>query len=156
MPAFDPATILGANLDQPMVKRPPVPVNEYLGVFGDPVTRTWVSPKDPTKSGIAVDIPVELSIPADVADRVGLREPTIKLKYGVMLDLTPTGTIDQAPGANAGLRRLREALDKNKPGDTFSFNRDVAGRTAKFKVGHREYPEGSGDLFEDIVGIARA
>ncbi len=154
MSAFDANSFLDVSLDQPLLKRPPLPVGDYVGIFGDAETRPWVSSKDPTKSGIAVDYPVTIDVPYDVQQSLGLDMPTIKLKYGVMLDLTPTGGIDQAPGKNGGLRRLREALDLNKPGVSFNL-RQPTGKPARFKISHREYPEGSGDLFEDIVGIAK-
>lgn len=155
MPSFDPSQFLDATMDTPLQKRPPLPVNDYIGVLGEPTVRPWVSSKDPTKSGYAVDYPVEISVPADVADRLGLREPILRMKYGIMLDLTATGTIDQSPGANGALRRLREAVNMNKPGDSFSL-RAVTGRTAKFRIGHREYPEGSGEMVDEITGITRA
>jgi hypothetical protein len=155
MGAFDPNSFLEQSIDQPLVKRPPIPVGDYIGLIGDPDVRDWVSPKDPTKSGKAVDYPVEIQIPADVVERLNLRNPTLKLKLGIMLDLTPSGGIDQSQGANGGLRKLREALDLNKPGDSFNLRKPV-GRTATFKIKHREYPEGSGDFFEDIAGVAKA
>ena len=121
----------------------------------EPESRPWVGVKDPTKSGVAVDIPVEVDVPPEVRERLGLTLPTIKTKYGFMLDLTPTGGIDQAPGMNRSIRNLREALDMNKPGDSFRLA-SVAGRVIRVKIGHREYPEGSGEFFEDVVGVAKA
>ena len=154
---FDPAAFLDYTADQPNVRRPPLKVGDYLGVFEEPEARTWVSSKDPTKSGFAADYQVSIEIPPGERERLGLeRDATIKCKYGIMLDTMPDGkTLDMGVGKNAGLRRLREALDMNKPGDRFNL-RLVAGRVARFKIGHREYPEGSGDFFEDIVGISKA
>jgi hypothetical protein len=155
MSQFDPAAFLDATLDAPLVKRPPLPVGDYVAVIGSPTTRTWVSPKDPTKSGVAVDLPLTIEVPAETQSALGLTQATISSKDGIMLDLTPSGGIDSTPGKNGKLRRYRDALDMNKPGDKFSF-RQMEGKVLKVKIGHREYPEGSGDLFEEVVGIARA
>lgn len=154
MSAFDPNTFLDQSMDVPLVKRPPIPVGDYQGLIGEPEVTTWVGQKDRTKSGMKAEFPVELQVPPDVVANLGLKANTIKLNYGIMLDTTPTGAIDQAQGANGGLRKLREALDMNKPGDSFNL-RKAAGRIVTFKIKHREYPEGSGEFFEDIAGVAK-
>lgn len=154
MSTFDPQSFLDATFDAPTVKRPPLPVGDYTALVGEPTMRPWVSAKDPTKSGIAADYMMEVDVPSDVAERLKLNTSTIKVKYGIMLDLTPTGGIDNSPGANGGLRRFREALNMNKPGDSFNL-RMAQGKAVKVKIGHREYPEGSGDIFEEIVGLGR-
>ena len=155
MSAFDPKAFLDLSMDAPMVRRPPIPEGDYTALLGEPETRPWVGVKDPTKSGVAVDIPVEVDVPQDIRERLNLTLPTIKTKYGFMLDLTPTGGIDMAPGMNRAIRNLRDALDLNKPGDSFRISM-VAGRAIKVKIKHREYPEGSGEFFEDVAGVARA
>jgi hypothetical protein len=85
---------------------------------------------------------------------VGLTSPTLELKDSIMLDLNSGGMIDYSPGKNGGLRRYRDATDLNKPGVPFKA-RDLVGRMVKLKIGHREYPEGSGDLFEEIKGVSK-
>lgn len=153
MTQFDPSTFLDATTTEESVKRPPIPVGDYTGVIGDLAVRDWVSKTDPTKSGKAVDVPITLDLPADVAESVGLNEPTLKVKDGIMLDLTAAGSIDYSPGKNGKLRKYREATNNNKAGQPFSM-RQLSGRVITVKIGHREYPEGSGDLFEEVTGIA--
>lgn len=155
MSAFDAETFLDMTMDTPLVRRPPIQVGDYTGVFGEPTSRNWVSPKDPSKSGIAFDYPILLDVPAAERERVGITgDYSVTVKWGVMVDLMPDGkSFDMGIGKNGGLRKLREAVGMNKPGDTFS-PRATAGRVVKVKVGHREYPEGSGDLFEEALAIA--
>lgn len=155
MSAFDPATFLAATFDTPSVRRPPIAVGEYMGIFGAPEYRPWVSKSDSTKSGAAVDYMIELDIPEEERTRIGLEQPTLKVKHGIMLDTTPTGDLDRSKGKNGGIRILREALDMNKPGDTFNLT-SPQGRPVKVKISHREYPEGSGEFFEEVVGLVRA
>lgn len=153
---FDPNTFLDFNMDVPLVKRPPVAAGEYVGIVQEPTARPWVSPNDPTKSGMAFDYMIELDVPKEEQDRIGLATGTIKVKYGVMLDLMPDGkSLDMGLGKNSGLRRLREAVDMNKPGDSFSPRTGATGRSVKVKISHREYPPGSGDLFEEVAGISK-
>jgi len=154
MSQFDASTFLDFTTTEESVKRPPIPVGDYTAVIGDLTTREWVSPKDPTKSGIAIDVPLTIDLPADVAEASGLREPTLTVKDSIMLDLTPQGAIDMAPGKNGKLRKYREATDNNKPGQPFNI-RMLGGQVITVKIGHREYPEGSGDYFENPVSVAK-
>lgn len=154
MGAFSVENFLDQETDQPLLRRPPLPVQDYIGIIGEVVTRPWVAKDDPTKSGYAVDFPIVLDIPADIVEQLGLSSNQITLKGGVMLDLTADGSIDWSQGKNAATRRYREALDMNKPGDKFSF-RAMQGRPIRVKIKHREYPEGSGEFFEDVAAVAR-
>lgn len=154
MGIFDAANFLDQETDQPLVRRPPLPVQDYIGIIGEVIQRPWVSKEDPTKSGFAVDFPIVLDIPQDIAEQVGLSTTQLTIKGGVMLDLTPDGSIDWSAGKNGATRRYREALDMNKPGDKFSF-RQMQGRPIRVKIKLREYPQGSGEFFEDVDNVAR-
>jgi hypothetical protein len=149
---FDTSAFLDMTMDAPLVKRPPLPVGDYTAIVGEPIMRDWVSPKDPTKAGKAVDLFLEIDVPPAVVESLGLTQSTLKVKDGFILDLTPSGGLDTAPGKNGAIRRYRDALDMNKPGDRFSL-RNMTGRVVKVKIGHREY---NGDLFEDVLAIAKA
>ena len=153
MSQFDASTFLDLTTTEESVKRPPIPVGDYTAVIGDLKTREWVSPKDATKAGIAIDVELTIDLPQDIAESVGLLEPTLKTKDSIMLDLTPQGQIDMAPGKNGKLRKYREATNNNKAGQPFNV-RMLGGQVVTVKITHREYPEGSGDLFEQVAGIA--
>lgn len=153
MSQFDASTFLDATTTEVSVKRPPIPVGDYTAVIGDLTTREWVSPKDATKHGIAIDVPLVIDLPQDIAASVGLIEPTLTVKDSIMLDLTEAGTLDMAPGKNGKLRKYRDATNNNQAGKPFNI-RMLAGQVVTVKITHREYPEGSGDLFEQPASVA--
>lgn len=155
MSTFDPNQFLDQTMSAPLTKRPPLPVGEYVGLVQEPTSRTWVSPNDPTKSGVAFDYMIEVDVPQAYRDQYSVDLTTLKVKYGVMLDIAADGkSLDMGPGKNGGLRKLREAVDLNKPGDSFN-PRMAAGRPVRVMLAHREYPAGSGDFFEEVKGIAK-
>jgi hypothetical protein len=153
MSQFDTSTFLDFTTTEESVKRPPLPEGDYTAVIGDLTTREWVSPKDPTKSGIAVDVQLRIDVPGDVQEALGLTESTLKVKDGIMLDLTPQKTLDMSAGKNGKLRKYRDATNNNKAGQPFNI-RMLSGQVITVKIGHREYPEGSGDFFEQPTGVA--
>lgn len=149
MSIFDPALFLDASIDQPMERRDPLPVGDYTAVIGAPTTRAWTGKTDPSKSGVAADVPLTIDIPADMAERLGYS--TLNVRDSIMLDLTSGGTIDYSKGKNNQLRTYREALDMNKPGDSFSLRR-MEGRVVLVKISHEEW---NGALVERVKGIAK-
>jgi hypothetical protein len=150
MSFFDPATFLDATLDTPTEKRPPLPVGDYTGVIGEVTARAWQGKADPTKSGIAWDVPLLIEVPAELQASMGLPS-TITLKDSVMLDLTPDGMIDNGVGRNRRLRLYREAVDLNNAGDKFSA-RVMQGRTVLVKVSHELW---EGQPVERVTSVAR-
>lgn len=152
MSVFDPSIYLDATVSEPTVRRPPIPAGrELVGVIQEIKSRSWRGKEDPTKSGVAIDVPIkfELSAYPDLEALLGVKEITIT--DGIMLDTTPTG-IDNSPGKNSKLRRYREALDLNKPGDVFA-PRMMQGRLIKAKIGHRIVDK---ETFEQIDGVVKA
>lgn len=152
MTAFDPQAYLDAQITEPTVKRPPLPVGDYMAIIEDVKSRTWQGKADPTKSGIAFDIPLVLEIPADVQTQLGLTTSTLKFTDSVMVDLTEGGMIDNGVGKNRRLRTYREACDMNKAGDIFS-PRKMIGQTILVKIKHDLW---EGEIVEKIAGVAKA
>lgn len=150
---FDPAAFLDFGTTEESVKRPPIPAGDYMGVIGDVAATQWASKTDPTKAGWKFDIPITLDLPQDVAESVGLTNTQLKVTDSVMLDLNDSGAIDFSIGKNGKLRKYREATNNNKAGQFFSA-RMLSGQVVTVKITHREYPEGSGDLFEQVNGVA--
>ena len=155
---FDPQQFLDVQLTEPSVKRPPIPVGEYPAIIGEVKSRAWQGKADPTKSGIAFDVPLTVELPPSVAAVMG--QPNVVIGDSIMLDLTPNGAIDNAPGKNRKLRAYREALDMNKAGDSFSA-RAMQGRVVKVMVSHdindgKKDPMRAGEIYERIQAIARA
>lgn len=149
---FDPTAYLDATLEAPTEKRPPLPVGDYTAVIGEVTARAWQGKKDPSKSGIAWDVPLTLEIPADIQASLGLSTATLQLTDSVMLDLTDGGLIDNGPGRNRRLRMYREAVDLNKAGDTFSA-RLMQGKVVKVKLSHEEW---EGNIQERVAGVVKA
>jgi hypothetical protein len=152
---FDVSNFLDATTTQESVRRPPIPVGDYKGIIGDLTVEDWVSSKDPTKSGKKFVVPIELDLPGDVVESIGLSSPLLKVQDSIMLELNSSGAIDYSPGKNSKLRRYREATGNNQSGKPFS-PRSLSGHVVTVRISHREYPEGSGDLFEQVDGIAAA
>lgn len=152
MSIFDPNALLDATLDTPTEKRPPLPVGDYTAIVGEVTAAQWQSSKDASKSGVKWNVPLTIQIPADVKESLGLSVDTITLTDSIMLDLTPQGALDNSVGKNSRLRMYREALDLNKPGDTFSA-RKMQGQVILIRIEHREY---QGQLMENVGKVARA
>lgn len=148
---FDPSTFLDATLTEPTEKRPPLPIGDYTAVIGEVTARAWQGKQDPSKSGIAWDIPLAIEVPAEVQAQLKLTQATLNLRDSIMLDLTEGGTIDNSPGKNRRLRAYREALNMNNPGDTFSA-RKMSGGVVKVKISHEMW---EGQPVERIDGVVK-
>lgn len=149
--AFDPQAFLDASIDTPLERRNPLPVGDYRGVIGEVTARQWTGKEDTSKTGIAWDVPITIDVPAELQSALEL-PPTLNVKDSIMLDLTPSGTIDASKGKNGKLRTYREALDMNKPGDVFNA-RKMQGQLVTVRIKHREY---AGNIQEDVAGVAKA
>jgi len=149
--SFDPALFLDVTMDAPTEKRDPLPIGDYTAVIGEVTSRAWQGKADPTKSGIALDVPLTIDVPAEIQASLGLGS-TLNLKDSIMLDLTDSGMIDNAKGKNRQLRNYREALDMNKPGDVFS-PRKMQGQVITVKVTHEIYQDAP---VERISGVTKA
>lgn len=157
MSIFDPQAFLNATVDTPSVKRPPLPVMNpaspdglYIGILSEPVPKQWSS-KDQSKSGVKMSLNITIDVPAEIQQSQGL-PPQVVLFDDIMIDQTPTGAIDNAPGKNRRMRIYREAVDMNKPGDVFAF-RMLAGRPVKIKVDHELY---NGEIQERVGNVLKA
>jgi len=151
MSQFDPQAFLDVSMEEALEKREVLPVGDYTAIIGEVSARAWTGKKDPTKSGIAWDLPLTIDIPAELQASLGLAS-TLTLKDSIMLDLTDGGTIDTSKGKNGRLRMYREALDMNKPGEGFSARR-MQGQVLTVKIGHEIYQDAP---VERITGVAKA
>lgn len=148
---FDPSQFLDATTQEALVKRPPLPAGSvFLAEVGEPKVRTWQSnkPEAKVKSGVAIDLPIILTKELDPS----LPADRVTLTPGIMLDLTEAGLIDWSSGKNGGLRRWREALNMNTPGEPFSI-RQMQGRQVKVSIKHRIY---EGETYDEIDSPVKA
>ena len=157
---FDPAAFLDMPIDEVQVKRPPILAGDYPAVIKEVTCEAWQS-KDKTdpqtgqlKSGLKYNVVLTVDVPEAERTRVGLTNPTLEFRDGIMLEMNASGGIDTAPGKNSALRRYRDALDMNKAGEAFRASA-MAGKPLLVKIAHREWPVGSGDLVEEVKGVAR-
>jgi hypothetical protein len=146
MSIFNPQAYLDATFSQPTEKALPLQAgDQYTGVLGMPKTR--VGEKD-GKGWVALDIPVLIQVPPE--QQPGL-PPTITRTWTTFYDLTETGLIDQSQGKNRGVRMLRVAINKNKPGDVFSPSRDVEGQVVRVSIKHELYKDEVQDRLDGLL-----
>ena len=153
MSTFDPEQFLDAAITQPLTKRPPADAGRpYTATIGECKIRPWSSDKGGEhREGLAMDIPLSVQLPEEVAARVG--QPTIVLNDSAFLDTSPSGGLDMAPGRNRGLRNYYDATGLNKPGTS---PRMLQGRLIQVILKHDVAKDGSGDLYERVASVAKA
>ncbi len=145
--AFDPASFLTATTKAVSEKRDVLPEGPYLALIGEVTAVAWEKGE---KSGIRINVPLQVQVPAAIQDSVG-RE-TLTLSDTIFLDLTPEGAIDYAKGKNAKLTKYRDVTGLNNEGEEFSMAM-FAGRTVTVLVKHDLY---EGEVKERIKGVAAA
>jgi hypothetical protein len=154
--SFDPGQFLDATTSEALVKRPPLPAGQsFIGTITEMAVREWKSKKEDAKvkSGVAFDLKVEIDLQAYPEVQAQLNMLKVVLTPGIMIDLKEDGkTIDWGMGRNGALRRWREALGMNNPGETFS-PRQMIGRQILAKIKHRVY---EGEFYDEIDSVAKA
>lgn len=146
---FSPETFLDMTMETPLERREPLPVEDYTAVIGDVKSVAWNS-KDGSKSGVKLDVPLTIDIPATLQASLEL-PATLQIRDSIMLDLTDNGNIDMSKGKNNRLRQYREACDMNKVGDVFS-PRKMTGQVIKVHVTHELY---NGNILEKIGAVSK-
>lgn len=151
---FDPNLFLQAQQTEVNERRNPLPTENpaeadgtYLAVIGTIKTDSGTIEKGDRagKPWLAMLVPLKIDIPAQLQDSLKL-PPTLTLTDRVFIDLTDQNTIDNAPGRNRRQKDYRDALDMNKPGDVWSWQR-AEGQVVRIKLKHRIY---EGNIQEDI------
>ena len=151
---FDPNALLQSTTSESFSRRPPIPAGtELIGVIGEVNPRQNAGKKDPTKMYTFLDIPIEIDLSQNPAVMELVGQPKVTLRDSCILDITPSGTLDGAPGKNGQLRRYREALDMNKPGEPFSLLA-MQGRPVRVKI-KNEDPNNSGELVDSVGAVAK-
>lgn len=153
---FDPQQFLQAQITEVNERRNPLPVQnpetsdgKYLGVIGTIKTDSGTIEKG-DRAGqpwLAMLVPIKIDVPSQLQQSLKL-PPTLTLTDRVFIDLTADGKgIDNAPGRNRRQKEYREALDLNKPGDVWSWQK-AEGQVVKVELKHRMTPDGY--VSEDI------
>jgi hypothetical protein len=155
MTTFDPNAFMQQSVEGEMsTQRVPVPVGEYLAAIGTDekavVFRQAQGKKDPSKYYTFLDITFTILDPNLAAE---LGKDTVTCRWSTIIDLTPSGSISSADGANIGLGRLRAALGQNVPGKAWSPAHLLGAGPCKVKIKHRIDGDSTYDEVESI-GIA--
>jgi hypothetical protein len=151
--SFDPSVFLDAQTTEALVRRPPLPAGQdFQATISKLSMREWQGKEDPTQSGIALDLTLEIDLNSypDVKKVVGADK--VSIVDGFILNTNEGGMIDWSVGKNSKLRRYREALDMNTAGQPFSI-RMMEGRTVRAKIKHEPY---QGEIFDKIDSVAKA
>jgi len=154
--AFDPNLLLQAQITEVNEKRPPLPVENPASQDGFyTATIDKLTPKTGTigkgdRTGqpwMMVAVALKIDVPQQLQDAMRL-PPVVTITDSCFLDLTPQGGMDNAPGRNGRQRQYREALDMNKAGDVWSWERAV-GRPLKLQIKHK-ISDTTGDILEEV------
>lgn len=157
MSIFDAQQFLTATTTEAGQKRDPLPLDrDYVAEIGELKPRMVKGKQDATKEYLFVDMSLIVHLKdeyPEVAHKIGVEQ--LNVRHSVSVDLTEQGGMDWSKGKNTGLRILREATGTNVPGQAWQPLM-LQGRRVLVKFKHREYPEGSGNLVEDVAAIAKA
>lgn len=149
---FDPAQFVDMEITGALEKRPPLPEGDYTAMIGEVTCVPWASKTDSSKSGMRYVVPLKIQVPPDTKAALKLSTDVIQLTDSIMLDMNEQGGIDTSPGRNNSLRKYREALDQNKPGEPWSARR-MQGQPILVKIKHDMY---EGEVQERVGGVAKA
>jgi hypothetical protein len=150
MSNFDPSQFLDATTTEASTARPPIPAGtELIGTILDINSVTWQGKQDPSKSGIRLDVKIQCDIPQEL--QANGQPPSLQFTDGIMLDITAAGAMDMSPGKNGKLRRYREALGMNVPGQAFA-PRQMIGRAIRVKIKNEPY---EGNIYDRVDSVAK-
>lgn len=148
--AFDPNEFLDATTTEASIRRPPVPAGtDLVGYIKDVVFRNVQGKKDPSKSYLFMDVQIVASITPELQSQG--QPPEVTYTAGVGIDTIDGAGIDFSPGKNGQLRRYREALGMNNPGEPFS-PRAMIGKQIRVKVKHEFY---NGETYDRVDTVAK-
>ena len=155
MTEFNPLAILEGTTDQEFKKAPALPVGDYIGVIAEfdreKSFKSGTQKNDSSKTWSAINVRIDIDLTQYPDARAEVNQDKVSLFDMVMLDLTPSGTLDYSTGKNNRLRRYREALGQNTPGVPWAPTH-MQGRPVKVKVKHDIY-EGEKQARVDAISV---
>lgn len=129
----------------------PVPEGEFTAIVDKVDARTWTSKKDPSKSGVTLDITWLID---DQSVKEALGRDKVSVRQGIMLDLNEAGSgLDMGKGKNVQLGKLRQATGLNNPGQAFAFSM-LTGRMAKVVVKQRVDEDDPEKIYSEVKAVA--
>lgn len=146
---FDPQAFLDATFtDANSTELIPMDEGEYPATINEVKVDEWAK-KDGSAKGLKLVLTYEV---LDEAQKAKTKRTKLNVRQDIMLDLAPSGGLDMGEGKNVTLGKLRAAVGKNRPGESFSF-RMLVGCTVKVRVGLRDH---EGRKFEEVRAVAAA
>jgi hypothetical protein len=132
----------------------PVPDGDHMGQIGTEEKSvdisTGVSAKN-NRPWMRLDLIVDLT---DPNLKAALKRDRVTVRHSVMLDLNEQGKLDMRPQRNVNLGKLRDAVNQNRPG-AWSFAM-LKGQPIKVRTKQRQADDGSGNIYTDVVAVAKA
>jgi hypothetical protein len=131
-------------------RRKPLPEGEYTGVIDSVEVRKVIYRKGENAGSEGKGLDVFVTID-NVQDKIG--QPSVKLRYSFLLDLTPSGGLDTSKHRNLRLGRLREAVEQNtdKPWNLGM----LVGQPLQVRVKHRPDTNDPEVIYDEIASVAK-
>jgi hypothetical protein len=148
---FDPSLFLDAQTQEASVRRPPLPIGEYMGQLGEPKFRQTQGKKDPSASYTWLDVPVIIDLSQYPTVREMVWQDQVVLIYSGRVDVSPSGGLDYGKGRSPALRQIRDATGLNIAGQAFS-PRMLQGRFVRVRVKHESW---EGEVLDKIDSVAK-
>ena len=124
----------------------PIPEGEYQAVIKSLTTNVVGANNTPVLNVMWIIDDQE------VRDFTGMPEPTCR--QSVWLDVNDNGALESGANKNVGLGRLRDALGQND-GKPWSPSM-MEGQVAMVQIKHTPAKDGSGNIFSNVVQVAKA
>jgi hypothetical protein len=144
MTVFDPSAFLDATTTEVNERLTPLPEQNpdspdglYSATIGAPSVKQ--GSRDDGTPWVSIKLPLKLDIPPSLQE--SLKYPSeYALIDNPFLDLTPAGTIDNAPGRNRAQKAYRDATGTNVAGQPFAW-RMLEGQRIKVGIRHELYQD---------------
>ena len=125
----------------------PCPEGEFPAIIKKFDIRAW-SKED--RSGVMLDVHLDID---DANAREVTQRDEVIVRHSCSLDVIkgPNGkpTIDERPGTNIDLGRLRTAVGMNTQGQDFNLNM-LIGQPVKVLVTHRQNPDNPEEVYAEV------
>ena len=125
----------------------PCPEGEFPAIIKKFDIRAW-SKED--RSGVMLDVPLDID---DANAREVTQRDEVIVRHSCSLDVIkgPNGKpmIDERPGTNIDLGRLRTAVGMNTQGQDFNLNM-LIGQPVKVLVTHRQNPDNPEEVYAEV------
>ena len=147
--SFDPETFMTtATTEANETTYQPVPEGEYRAMISDAVAR------QPKPGFVLLDVTYDIDDP-QLAEKLNRQNP-VKIRSGVILDVSDDGALETGANKNVKLGKLRDAVGQNQPGQPWSPQKLIGAGPVTIFVGHRADKENADVVYEEVKRWAAA